>query len=268
MKQYVGTTDILFITLDTLRFDVAQRAFEQSRLPTLSRWLPRTGWQARHSPANFTFAAHQAFFAGFLPTPLAPGIHPRLFAAEFLGSETTTTETFVFEQDNIVAALAARSYTTICIGGVGFFNKQTALGRVLPDMFQQSFWSPEMGVAHRDSTQFQCEMAVKLIQEIPDTKRVFMFVNVSAMHQPNYFYLKDASVDSTESQLEAFCYADGQLAILFDVFCRRGNTFCIVCSDHGTAYGEDGYTGHRLNHPVVGTVPYAEFLLTQQVGER
>ena len=28
-----------------------------------------------------------------------------------------------------------------------------------------------------------------------------------------------------------------------------------------TAYGEDGYTGHRLGHSVVWTVPYAEFLL-------
>ena len=34
-----------------------------------------------------------------------------------------------------------------------------------------------------------------------------------------------------------------------------------MCSDHGTAYGEDGYWGHRLSHPVVWTVPYAEFAL-------
>jgi hypothetical protein len=35
----------------------------------------------------------------------------------------------------------------------------------------------------------------------------------------------------------------------------------VICSDHGTAYGEDGFAGHRLAHPVVWTVPYAEFLL-------
>ena len=35
----------------------------------------------------------------------------------------------------------------------------------------------------------------------------------------------------------------------------------VICSDHGTAYGEDGYTGHRLAHPVVWEVPYAEFIL-------
>ena len=30
---------------------------------------------------------------------------------------------------------------------------------------------------------------------------------------------------------------------------------------HGTAYGEDGFTGHRLGHEVVWTVPYAQFVL-------
>jgi hypothetical protein len=35
----------------------------------------------------------------------------------------------------------------------------------------------------------------------------------------------------------------------------------IICSDRGTAYGEDNYHGHRLSHPVVWHVPYAEFVL-------
>ena len=38
----------------------------------------------------------------------------------------------------------------------------------------------------------------------------------------------------------------------------RPQTFIIICSDHGTLYGEDGYVGHRIAHPIVTTVPYAE----------
>ena len=45
---------------------------------------------------------------------------------------------------------------------------------------------------------------------------------------------------------------------------RRAPLLAIVCSDHGTLYGEDGYTGHRLAHPVVWEVPYAEFVLHQE----
>src|SRR5215217_992313 len=139
-RQLVGEVDILFITLDTLRYDVAQKAFLSGLTPNLATILPESGWEKRHSPASFTFAAHQAFFAGFLPTPATPGPHPRLFAASFTGSETTAAETCVFDAPDIVTGLAAQGYETVCIGGVGFFNRLTPLGRVLPDLFQQSYW--------------------------------------------------------------------------------------------------------------------------------
>jgi hypothetical protein len=36
----------------------------------------------------------------------------------------------------------------------------------------------------------------------------------------------------------------------------------ILTADHGTCFGDDGYTGHGLAHPAVWTVPYAELVLT------
>ena len=63
MNLVVGSHDIVFITLDTLRYDVAQALFEAGELPVLGRCLPAAGWERRHSPATFTYAAHQAFFA-------------------------------------------------------------------------------------------------------------------------------------------------------------------------------------------------------------
>ena len=59
---------------------------------------------------TFTYAAHHAFFAGFLPTPTSPGPHPRLFAARFAGSETTTDQTAVFDAPDIVTGLSQRGY--------------------------------------------------------------------------------------------------------------------------------------------------------------
>jgi len=56
-------------------------------------------------------------------------------------------------------------------------------------------------------------------------------------------------------------YVDQHLPMLIDALRRRAPLTCILCSDHGTAYGEDGYWGHRVSHPVVWTVPYAEFAL-------
>ena len=125
-SQLIGSHDVLFVTLDTLRFDVATQALECGETPNFARLLPRGRWERRHSPASFTYAAHHAFFAGFLPTPAIPGPHPRLFAARFGGSETTTGRTCVFEAPDLVTGLASRGYHTICIGGVGFFNRQHA----------------------------------------------------------------------------------------------------------------------------------------------
>jgi hypothetical protein len=264
MNDVVGRDDLLWITFDTLRYDVAQKAWSAGRTPHLSRRLGPAGWEKRQSPGNFTYAAHAAFFAGFLPTPASPGRHPRPFALAFPGSETTTPYTAVLEGDNIVTGLALRGYHTICIGGVGFFNRQSPLGGVFPNLFHESYWSPQMGVTNPESTFHQVQLAVRLLHQQPREQRVFLFLNISALHQPNHYYLRGAIKDSPASQQAALEYVDAQLPVLFDALSCRRSGFGILCSDHGTAYGEDGYVGHRLGHPVVWTVPYAEFLWEQQ----
>jgi arylsulfatase A-like enzyme len=263
-NRLIGSHDVLFVTIDTLRYDVARRLHEEGRTPNLSAVLPSGGWERRHSPGNFTFAAHAAFFAGFLPTPVRPGRHPRLFALRFPGSETITERTCVFDAPNIVTGFRGIGYRTICIGGVGFFNKLSPLGRVLPDLFDESHWSPALGVTDPRSTENQADLALDRLRPIPAGRRVFLFLNVSAIHQPNRFYLPGATEDSLESHAAALEYADRHLGRLFDGQRRRGPTLAVVCSDHGTAYGEDGYTGHRLAHQVVWDVPYAEFILDQE----
>jgi len=40
---------------------------------------------------------------------------------------------------------------------------------------------------------------------------------------------------------------------------KKGPCFSIICSDHGTAYGEDGHWGHRNGHSTVMEVPYVHF---------
>ncbi|MEW4452990.1 STM4013/SEN3800 family hydrolase [Bremerella sp. JC817] len=258
MNQIVGQADLMLITLDTLRYDVAQAAWQDGLLPNLSRLLPSTGWQLRHTPGNFTFAAHSAFFTGFFPTPAMPGKHFRPFALRFAGSETTGPDTCVLEGENLISGLANRGYHTICIGGVGFFNKQTPLGCVLPGMFHESHWSVELGVTDRDSTRNQVRVACDALARLPHEQRAFLFINISALHQPNCHYLPGHYEDNCATQMAALQYVDSQLPPLLDTLRARGNGWGIVCSDHGTAYGEEGYWGHRISHPVVWNVPYAE----------
>lgn len=169
MAEVVGSHDLLLVTLDTLRHDVAVELAAAGRIPHLARHLPGGGWEERHAPGSFTYASHQAMFAGFLPTPASPGPHPRLFAARFAGSETTADGTFVFDTPDLVSGLAAEGYRTVCIGGVGFFNRQGPLGSVLPGMFQESHWEPGFGVASPTSFEEQVARAEKAVAALPGT---------------------------------------------------------------------------------------------------
>jgi arylsulfatase A-like enzyme len=261
MNRLVGTHDVALVTIDTLRFDVATAEMARGRTPNLARLVP--AWEERHSPSSFTFAAHAAFFAGFLPTPARPGRHARLFAVRFPGSETTATTTCVFDTPDIVSGFRARGYHTACVGGVGFFDKKSPLGNVLPAMFDESHWSPELGVTDPRSTEHQVALAISILEAKPRDQRVFLFLNVSALHQPNRMYLPGAERDSIETHAAALAYVDGQLPPLFEALQRRGPSLAILCGDHGTLYGEDGYHGHRIGHPIVWTVPYAEVLLPE-----
>jgi arylsulfatase A-like enzyme len=258
MNAIVGTHDLLLVTLDTLRYDVAAELAAAGRTPNLASVLPSGAWERRHTPASFTYAAHQAFFAGFLPTPVAPGPHPRPFAATFPGSESTVDGTWVFDAPDLVAGLAAAGYHTACVGGVGFFNRLSPLGRVLPDLFAESHWAPALGVTSPASFEAQLDV----VESIRGDALRFLFVNVSAVHQPNRFYLPGAVEDSRDSHAAALEYVDRHIGRLFRLATARGRPcFAIVCSDHGTAYGEDGHTGHRIAQEAVWTVPYAEFIV-------
>ncbi|MEU6414880.1 STM4013/SEN3800 family hydrolase [Microbispora sp. NPDC046933] len=255
MNEIVGTHDILLVTLDTLRYDVAAELADAGRLPNLLPGGRR--WERRHSPGSFTYAAHAAIFAGFLPTPVTPGPHPRLFAATFPGSETTGAGTWVFDAPDLPAGLARAGYHTVCVGGVGFFNKLTPLGSALPELFAESHWEPAFGVTSPHSLERQIDRAEEALAR--RDRPVFLFVNVSALHQPNHFYLPGATRDGRDTHAAALEYVDRHIARLYALM--RRPCLVIVCSDHGTAYGEDGHVGHRVGHEVVWTVPYAEFIL-------
>jgi hypothetical protein len=262
MRELLGTHDVALITLDTLRYDVACEVLARGRAPNFQRLLPNGRWELRHTPGSFTYAAHHAFFAGFFPTPARANRSARPFAVRFPRSATTGDGTYVFDAPDIVAGLRGLGYRSICIGGTGFFSKENSLGRVLPDLFDESHWERGFGVTEARSTERQVALADRILGDLPANRRAFLFLNVSAIHQPNRHYLPGAEHDSPVTQAAALEYVDGALGPLFAALRRRGPTACFVFSDHGTAYGDDGYRGHRLAHRCVWEVPYAEFVLS------
>jgi hypothetical protein len=253
--------DILMVTFDSLRFDVAEQAYRDHRTLLLESLLP-VGWERRHSPGNFTYAAHAALFAGFWPTPSSPGAYARPFALRFPGSRTVDDSTITLEGHNIIEGFQRCGFHTVCIGGVGFFNKRTPLGSTFPAMFDESHWLPGFSVSEVHSTRYQIRFALDVIENRPTTQPLFLFLNVSATHPPTMGYLPGSRHDTIESQVAALSYADQQLPPLLQAMKRRNRGLKgYLMSDHGTLFGEDGFYGHRVGHPLVWTVPYGEFVL-------
>ncbi|GAA4311160.1 arylsulfatase A-like enzyme [Actinomadura luteofluorescens] len=263
MNEVIGSHDVLLVTLDTLRYDVAAELAAAGETPTLTGLLPEGRWERRHTPGSFTYAAHAAMLAGFLPTPASPGPHPRLFAGAFPGSETTAAGTWTFDAADLPGGLAAAGYHTVCVGGVGFFNKLTPLGSALPSLFAESHWERGFGVTDPESLPNQIDRIAEVMARLPAERRLFLLLNVASLHQPNWFYLDGATRshgDTRATHAAALRHVDAHIGRLFGLM--RRPCFVIVCSDHGTAYGEAGHTGHRIGHEVVWTVPYGEFVLS------
>lgn len=266
MNQVVGSHDILFICLDTLRYDAAVQEEALGTTPVLNRYGP---WEKRQAPGNFTYPSHHAMFAGFLPCPFeakSSDERERLFFSRFVGmSRKVPPGAYVFSGSTIVEGLARDGYETWCVGGVAFFDKRSDLGRVFPAYFHKSYWNPSFSCRVKDSTRNQVDFVLKKLEHAERSRPVFFYLNVDAIHYPNYFYLEGAvsnARDSLQSHRAALRYVDTQLGRLFDGWkALRGDTFVICCSDHGTCYGEDGCWSHGISHPVVNTVPYKHFFL-------
>ncbi len=261
MNEVVGKMDILFVCIDALRYDVAVKEEADGGTSNINKYGK---WEKRHAPGNFTYPSHHAMFTGFFPTPAdSKDLDKReiLFFPKDVGLGRVAPEgAFSFEGATFIKGLEKVGYETICIGGVSFFDKRSDIGKVFPEMFSQSYWRPNFGCSVKDSFDNQIECIEKVLADIEE-KRVFMYVNIDAVHYPNYFYLEQGKKDSIESHAAALKYVDDRIESLLSVFKKRGSTLVILCSDHGTCYGEDGFSNHRISHEVVYTVPYKEFII-------
>ncbi len=263
MNRVVGSCDILFVCLDTLRYDVAVQEEKAGSTPVLNRYGL---WEKCQAPGNFTYPSHHAMFAGFLPCRYdAKNLADRemLFFPKAVGLGKKTPEgAYGFSGSTIMEGLAKDGYDTWCVGGVSFFDKRSDIGKVFPGFFKKSYWNPSFGCPIKDSTKNQVDFILKKMKAAEKETHIFLYLNVDAIHYPNYFYLDGASHDDMASHAAALRYVDGELGRLFDGWKeRRGDTFVICCSDHGTCYGEDGCQFHGIRHPAVDTIPYKHFFL-------
>ncbi len=125
---------------------------------------------------------------------------------------------YAFKEATFVQSLARVGYETICIGGVNFFSKRNDIGRVFPDYFNKSYWLPTFGCTDKNSAANRVDFAVDKLEKYPADRKVFMYINFSAIHYPNCHYVEGKKKDDKESHAAALRYVDSQLPRLFEAF--------------------------------------------------
>lgn len=262
----MGADNVLFISLDSCRYDTFAAADDAGGLPNLSALAPLHRAQA---PSHFTYASHAAFWMGFTPgvegtsDPLLNPKAGKLFRMTYAGHPGVDAEGFRLDGANVIDGFRRQGYHTIGSGAVEWFNPTTETGAVLGEPFEHfhfagNTWSLPDQLAWLDE-----QMA-----EAPAGQPLFVFLNVGETHVPYWHQgahwpcrpspcvpfggVQCDAAESARRQRACLEWVDGRLASLLK---RFANDTVLVCADHGDCWGEDGLWEHGISHPATLTVP-------------
>lgn len=269
MADSASEPNVLLLTFDSCRYDTLKAA----RTPVIDSFgeiLPAK------SPASYTYAAHQSFFAGLLPNCELPIPFYNRFVRQLLGlggvGETAVVASSlisVASDINLVTGFRDNGWQTVGAGAMNWF-RQKALIR---------------GFENFKFTGTDADAQIDYVLEHLDDmqERFFAFINFGETHAPFDYKGKQTTcpvdvrarnmqwppvqkpgpvgVDNPgwHHQVEAAEWLDAKLPRLFSAL--PANTIVVICGDHGEAFGEDGYWGHGVDHPTVYEVPLVMFRL-------
>ena len=263
----MAATDVLFISLDSCRYDTFLAAYRQGELPHLSAIGPLHRAQA---PSYFTYGSHAAFWMGFTPGvegSAEPWLNPKagkLFRMAFAGHAGQDGEqSFRLEGANIIEGFRRQGYCTIGSGAVDWFNTASETGSVLAQPFEHFHFA---GNTWRLGDQLR--WIEERLMQVPESQPQFVFLNVGETHVPYWHEGADwerwpspcvpfgsehcSAEESARRQQACLTWVDQQLEPLLERF-SAGTV--LICADHGDCWGEDGLWEHGISHPATLTVP-------------
>ena len=270
---------VLFLTLDSCRYDTFFQVYHDGLLPGISSVGPL---HKALAPSYFTYGSHSAFWMGFTPGVLGssePWLNPKagkLFRMAFAGSPGRDEEGFRLEGANLVEGFRRQGYFTVGTGSVDWFNPASETGAVLGAPFERFYfagntWSLADQLAWIDTQS----------QDMAEDQPLFCFLNVGETHVPYWHEGADwdrwpspclpfggdqcSASKSAHRQRSCLAWVDQQLSPLLQKF--SGSTI-LICADHGDCWGEDGLWEHGISHPATLTVPLLLRVRGEPVGQR
>ena len=263
----MGADHVLFISLDSCRYDTFAAAHAAGTLPNLAAVAPLHCAQA---PSHFTYASHAAFWMGFTPgvegssEPLLNPKAGKLFRMAYTGHAGLDAEGFRLDGANVIDGFRRQGYRTIGSGAVEWFNPTTETGAVLGEPFENFHFA-----GNTWSLPDQLTWLAEQMDAMPADQPLFVFLNVGETHVPYWhagalwdrednpcvpFQRNSFERRRTCRRRQRACleYVDTQLKSLLDGF-QSATT--VVTADHGDCWGEDGLWEHGISHRRTLEVP-------------
>lgn len=281
--------NILFITLDSCRYDTTQKA----NIPTI-RSLGEI--KEAHTHATYTVPAHTAFFTGHLPAAIN---HPLSKYYAESASQLWRIKTgkgrdrqagIVFSAQDVLEGYRQLGFSIVGAGGVTQFTD----GSFLRKFFKNDEFIycgrnlDEEPLQTRNEQEFPLSNIDTIVSRLRNKDKWFLFINCPETHYPydigngipnkveKYYpkLYKNLNLRETEEpetipddiytalhamQIKALEYIDTRLKTLLSELPKDRDTLVIICGDHGENFGEVFASrkrwGHLLPSPAVTTVP-------------
>ena len=143
-------------------------------------------------------------------------------------------------------------------------TSKSPLGQVLPGLFAESHWQEDFGVTEPGSTHNQSPGRAHRRAAVPRKDACFFRERVGDPSAKLLLPARARRRDSLESHAAASAMSIDHLPQAFHAPCGGGpRSSASSAPTTARRTARSGHWGHRLCHPVVSTVPYAEFVLDQ-----
>lgn len=278
MVPKIKDKNVLFITLDSCRFDTIRQA-DVPNIKSIGKIRPA------YTHGSYTVPAHIAFFSGHLPAVLEKPLKnyysetkSQLWRIETGKSYDSKKFGILFEENNILEGYRKLGYFVFGVGGVTQFSENS----LLRSYFGKNFLYfgenlNEEPLKSRRKSQFPLNHINEIILKLKNKDKWFLFINCPETHYPydcgngipskikksfselkKYLNLRENNFNISNSQKlssslklmqkEAIESIDKNLETLFEKLPKKRNILVVICGDHGENFGEIFANKQRWGH--------------------
>ena len=262
--------NVLFITLDSCRFDTFQKAitYNIDKIAKVKK---------AETTGNFTYPAHVSFFIGYLPNVKNKSNTDfytrngkmlwRLSKAKYKLKKVG----ILLDGHDIFEGYRKRGYTIRGFGGMNFFMVPNKNLRIYFKKNEFTFFGKN--TLNRTKNILPLFNINKIIKSIKNKAKWVLFINEVSTHWPYYVTREDyksiksiLEIQEKENlrsgvyndellissdgeklfnvQVKTIELIDLQIKKLLDKLPSTKPIIVVICGDHGTSFGEGGYWGH------------------------